>query len=180
MRLWIPASVLGSLWVFALACEPSSGKPQTESQTAPIAAVGYDLRRLRPRNEELLDDMFDRTFDVARDDGKRVAVLFSADWCEPCQVLDTELGNTHPPEMIDHVRILELKEEDWEGVTRMDEFNTLRARWHKTLNSYPVLVLLDEKGSKVEEMKEAISRLEDEGVEPTLPNWLASHRASQG
>lgn len=153
---------------------------QDKAEASNAGPVGYDLRRLRPRNEETLEAMFERTFEQATKDGKRVAVLFSADWCEPCQILDTELGNEHPAEMIDHVRILELKEEDWEAVTRMDEFNGLRSRWHKTLNSYPVLVLLDHQGGKVEEMKEAIARLEAEGLDATLPVWLASHRTSEG
>ncbi len=169
--------------VLSMATLPSCSKPTERGAKAEedvIAVVGYDVRRLRPRNEERLEDMFERLFAQARNEDKRVAVLFSADWCEPCQVLDTELGNEHPEEMIGHVRILELKEEDWEAVTRMDEVNSLRARWHKTLDSYPVLVLLDAEGNKVEEMKEAISRLEAEGLEPTLPHWLATHRVSRG
>ena len=170
-----------SLTLVAAACR-GGGEESTQEKpgASESRSVGYDLRRLRPRNEETLEAMFERTFEQATKDGKRVAVLFSADWCEPCQILDTELGNEHPAEMIDHVRILELKEEDWEAVTRMDEFNGLRSRWHKTLNSYPVLVLLDHKGAKVEEMKEAIARLEEAGLDPTLPVWLASHRTSEG
>jgi thiol-disulfide isomerase/thioredoxin len=175
-----------SIAILVLACGAAVGacrsgeesKSDAEADRAPagVEMVGYDIRRLRPRNEELLVDMFQRTFDTAVADGKMVAVLFSADWCEPCRVLDTELGNEHPVDMIGHVRVIELKEEDWEGVTRMDEFNALRSRWHKTLNSYPVVVLLDDKGEKVEEMKEAITRLEGEGLDPTLPIWFASRR----
>jgi thiol-disulfide isomerase/thioredoxin len=142
--------------------------------------TGYDVRRLRPRNEESLESMFDRVFDRAIGEHKRVAVLFSADWCEPCRVLDTELGNEHPEDVIGHMRVFELKEEDWEAVTRMDEVNGLRGRWHNTLNSYPVLVLLDDEGNKIEEMKEAIERLEAGGLEPTLPTWFASLRESHG
>lgn len=162
-----------------IACEKGPGPKdggQPSEQATPVQMVGYDIRRLRPRNEELLADMFERTFAQAHADHKQVAVLFSADWCEPCRVLDTELGNEHPDSMIGHVRIIELKEEDWEGVTRMDEFNALRSRWHNTLNSYPVVVLLDDQGKKVEEMKEAIARLEAQGLDPTLPIWFASHR----
>lgn len=165
----------------AIACGSESGraaKPRADRPDDGIEMVGYDIRRLRPVNDELLTDMFERTFAKAVADGKTVAVLFSADWCEPCRVLDTELGNEHPVDMIGHIRVIELKEEDWEGVTRMDEFNALRSRWHKTLNSYPVVVMLDREGQKVEEMKEAIARLEAEGLDPTLPIWFASRRES--
>jgi len=165
------------------ACGCGPGAPDrtpvlaSESQAA---EVGYDVRRLRPHDSEPLADMFDRTSHAARAEGKTVAVLFSADWCEPCRVLDTELGNLHPPSMIGHVRILEIKEEDWEAVTRMDEVKGLRARWHNTLDSYPVLVVLDSQNRKIEEMKEAIERLEAAGLEPTLPVWLSTLEASAG
>lgn len=175
---WAAGVLLCTSLCFGACGNDSATSKKTEAEADPM--VGYDLRRLRPVNKEPLEEMFERVFARARDDGKRVAVLFSADWCEPCRVLDTELGGQHPQSAIGHVRILELKEEDWEGVTRMDEFNGLRARWHGTLNSYPVLVLLDEQGNKVEEMKEAIERLEGEGLEPTLPNWFASQRQSRG
>lgn len=171
-------SLLATLLALAACAEDKADAKPDTAQADPM--VGYDLRRLRPVNEEPLEAMFERVFARAGQDGKRVGVLFSADWCEPCRVLDTELGGQHPQSAIGHVRILELKEEDWEAVTRMDEFNGLRGRWHKTLNSYPVLVLLDQHGNKVEEMKEAIERLETDGVEPTLPNWFASHGQSQG
>ena len=59
------------------------------------------------------------------------------------------------------MRILELVEEDWEAATRLDEFEGLRARWYDQAASYPVFVVLDEQGGKVEEMKDAIERLED-------------------
>ena len=74
------------------------------------------------------------------------------------------------------MRIFELKEEDWKAATRMDEFDALRRRWSGDTGSYPLLVLLDEKGGKREEMKEAITRLEAAGVEPTLASWLADTR----
>ncbi|MBK8262389.1 MAG: hypothetical protein IPK80_13770 [Nannocystis sp.] len=140
--------------------------------------VGYDLRRLRPRAEEPLAAMFDRLRQQAVGEGKRAMVLFSADWCEPCRRLDAELGNLQPRAAIGDVRIFELKEEDWQGATRMDEFNGLRRRWYEKLGSYPVLLLLDAEGAKVEEMKEAIERLEGAGVEATLANWLAGAAAS--
>jgi hypothetical protein len=44
------------------------------------------------------------------------------------------------------------------------------------LGSYPLLILLDDKGGQREEMKEAIARLEAAGIEPTLANWLADTR----
>ena len=138
--------------------------------------VGYELRRLRPRDEEKLEAMFDRLRVAAVGEGKRVAVLFSADWCEPCRKLETELGNRHPAQQIGDVRIFELKEEDWKAATRMDEFDALRRRWSGDAGSYPLLVLLDEKGGKREEMKEAITRLETAGVEPTLAQWFADTR----
>jgi thiol-disulfide isomerase/thioredoxin len=140
--------------------------------------VGYDLRRLRPRDGEPLKEMFERVRERAVGEGKQVAVLFSADWCEQCRIIDLELGNMHPESLLSHVRILELKEEDWEEVTRMNEFNNLRRRWSAPLNVYPLFVLLDEDGEKVEDMDEAKQRLKDMGVEPTLVNWLDSVRTS--
>jgi thiol-disulfide isomerase/thioredoxin len=138
--------------------------------------IGYDLRRLRPRDDETLAAMFERLHAQAKADGKRVAVLFSADWCAPCKQIEAELGNLQPAEQIEDVRVFELKEEDWSEVTRMSEFNELRARWYPKKGSYPVLVLLDSEGAALEEMKEAIDRLEGEGLEPTLPNWFATSR----
>jgi thiol-disulfide isomerase/thioredoxin len=143
--------------------------PATKSADA---KVGYDLRRLRPRNEEPLADMFERMREQALAEGKTVAVLFSADWCEPCRKLELELGNMHPESDIGRVRVLELKEEEWEAVTRMDEFSALRARWYPQADSYPVFVVLDESGAKREEMQEAIDRLQKDGVEPTVANWF--------
>ena len=139
--------------------------------------VGYDVRRLRPREEPLVES-FERQRERALSEGKQVAVLFSADWCEPCRILELELGNMHPRSLIGHVRILEMKEEDWEPVTRMNEFNNLRRRWSAPLNEYPLFMLLDEDGEKVEEMQEAKRRLEGMGVEPTLFNWFESRRRS--
>jgi thiol-disulfide isomerase/thioredoxin len=169
------------------ACSSGQGESGAEkpadAEATPAAAptpakVGYDLRRLRPRDGETLEAMFERLRSRALADGKRVAVLFSADWCAPCKRLEAELGNLQPAEMIDDVRVFELKEEDWTEATRMDEFNALRTRWYPKTGSYPVLVLLDDSGAKVEEMKEAIERLEGEGVEATLPNWFATSRQS--
>ncbi len=191
MSLWdVPRRTCGlalglavSLAFALVACEPSEPDAgETAPSKKPAAAsaeatVGYDLRRLRPRNEEPLEAMFERMRAQALKDDKRVAVLFSADWCEPCKRLDAELGNTHPAAQIGDVRILELKEEDWQDATRLDEFNGLRTRWYPKTGTYPVLVLLDKDGAKVEEMKEAIERLTGEGVEPTLPNWFAGTRA---
>ena len=154
----------------AVAVAPVVVKPESDAE------VGYDLRRLRPRDEETLAEMFDRQRAQAAKEGKRVAALFSADWCEPCRLLETELGNRHPARQIGDVRILELKEEDWAAATRMDEFDALRRRWTGLTGSYPLLILLDAAGQKQEEMKEAIDRLKAAGVEPTLANWLADTR----
>lgn len=148
--------------------DASPAKPASDG----AALVDYDVWRLRPRDGLRLRDQFQSAVDRARGEDKRVAVLFSADWCEPCKRLAVELGNRHPAQAIGHVRILELKEEDWEAVTRMNEFNELRRRWYPVLQSYPVLVVLNEQGEKVEEMKEAIARLEGLGLEPTLARWF--------
>ena len=166
-------------WVL-VGCGPAPEQPKkAEVKPAALPAadtVGYELRRLRPRDEEPLVGMFDRLRGQAVKDGKRVAVLFSADWCEPCRELEAELGNKHPASKIGGVQILELKEEDWTAVTRMDEFDALRQRWTGMTGSYPLLMLLDPQGQKQEEMKEAIDRLTAQGVEPTLANWLADTR----
>ena len=162
-----------------LACGGEATKPEARGP-APAEAtetdVGYDLRRLRPRDEEALEMMFERLRTQALGEGKRVAVLFSADWCEPCRKLETELGNRHPAAQIGDVRVLELKEEDWKTATRMDEFDALRRRWSSDTGSYPLLLLLDAEGRKREEMKEAIDRLEAAGGEPTLARWFADTR----
>lgn len=154
----------------AVAVAPVVVKPESDAE------VGYDLRRLRPRDEETLAEMFDRQRAQAAKEGKRVAALFSADWCEPCRLLETELGNRHPAQQIGDVRILELKEEDWAGATRMDEFDALRKRWTGNTGSYPLLLLLDEAGKKREEMKEAKERLAAAGAPDTLAHWFADTR----
>jgi len=166
-----------SFWV-ALALCGCGEASKAQVVAAPVVAVdvGYELRRLRPRDEEKLEAMFDRLRVAAVGEGKRVAVLFSADWCEPCRKLETELGNRHPAQQIGDVRIFELKEEDWKAATRMDEFDALRRRWSGDTGAYPLLVLLDEQGGKREEMKEAITRLEAAKVEPTLAQWFAETR----
>ncbi|MBC8071129.1 MAG: hypothetical protein IAG13_22580 [Deltaproteobacteria bacterium] len=174
------ARILVSSIVLVLAsCGDSSasataaGSTPAANTAAPASAqVGYDLRRLRPRDEEKLADMFERMRKQALAEGKHVAVLFSADWCEPCRTLELELGNTADASAIGDVRIFELKEEDWEAVTRMDEFSDLRKRWDARADSYPLFITLDATGAKLEEMREAIDRLGKEGVEPTVPNWL--------
>jgi hypothetical protein len=173
-------------WVFsqlalglALACggDASSAAEAGRSAGATAGAavakkVGYDIRRLRPNDAEPLAKTFDEMREAAVGEGKHVAVLFSADWCEPCRVLDLELGNMHPAEDIGHVRILEIKEEDWSRVTRMNELNELRRRWSAPLGVYPLFVLLDAEGQKIEEMPEAKARLEDAGLEATIPAWF--------
>jgi thiol-disulfide isomerase/thioredoxin len=156
--------------------EPMAANAVAAAPTEPDE-VGYDIRRLRPRNSEPLATMFDRMATHARAEGKHVAVLFSADWCEPCRMLELELGNMHPASEIGHVRILEMKEEDWEAATRMNEFNELRRRWSAPLDVYPLFVLLDEKGNKIEDMTEAKDRLEHEGRPATIPNWFSALRS---
>lgn len=166
--------------VSASACdgaEEGTEKDAVVATSAP-AEVGYDLRLIRPRQEELLKDSFDAAVAEARAEGKRVAVLFSADWCERCQRLDAELGNLHPADEIGDVRIFMLKEEHWDQKSRLAEFNDLRRRWEPRLGTYPMFMLLDENGAASEEMKDAIDRLQSEGVEPTLANWFARSRVS--
>jgi thiol-disulfide isomerase/thioredoxin len=174
------AVLLATLTAAGPACEKGGDAPgapvaSAGSQEDP-AEVGYDIRRLRPRDDEKLADMFDRLRTQALGEGKQVAVLFSADWCESCRRLDLELGSMHTVDEIGHVRILEVKEDDWEAVTRMNEFNALRRRWDAPLNAYPLFVLLDERGEKIEEMKEAVTRMEQEGLEPTVPMWFKAVR----
>jgi len=151
--------------------------PAAKAPTAP-AKVGYDLRRLRPVDDQPLGQMFDRLRAQTTAEGKQVAVLFSANWCESCQTLELELGNLHPAADIGHVRVIELVEEDWERVTRMNEFEALRQRWDSTTTTYPLFVVLDPEGAKREEMKEAIERLEQAGVEATLSAWFRGLRSS--
>lgn len=177
----VPKTRLMTALVVALAgCGAEAPKPAAPAPAKAEDTVGYELRRLRPRDGEPLAAMFDRQREQALKDGKRVAVMFGADWCEPCRLLETELGNRHPAAQIGDVRIFELKEEDWTSATRMDEFDALRRRWDSTTGAYPLMVLLDDKGGKREEMKEAITRLETAGIEPTLANWLADTRPAQG
>lgn len=169
----------GLIMAGLLACGGEAAKPEAPGPALVESSqvdVGYELRRLRPRDEEKLEAMFERMRGQALGEGKRVAVLFSADWCEPCRKLETELGNRHPAAQIGDVRVLELKEEDWKTATRMDEFDALRRRWSSDTGSYPLLLLLDAEGRKREEMKEAIDRLEAAGGEPTLARWFADTR----
>ena len=165
-----------------LACEGSDADPPPPAAKQAVAEqdVGYDVRRLRPRDGEPLSAMFDRMRGDAVKEGKHVAVLFSADWCEPCRDLALELGNTHPASSIGSFRVLELVEEDWEGATRIGEFNDLRRRWYAPISTYPVFLVLDDKGNKIEEMKEAIDRLQGAGIEPSLANWFADITAGGG
>jgi thiol-disulfide isomerase/thioredoxin len=174
---WALALLVGCGGEAPVAVKPTPVAAKATSVVAPRdAEVGYDLRRLRPRDEETLAEMFDRQRAQAAKEGKRVAALFSADWCEPCRLLETELGNRHPAQQIGDVRILELKEEDWAGATRMDEFEALRKRWTGNMGSYPLLLLLDEAGKKREEMKEAKDRLSAAGAPDTLAHWFADTR----
>lgn len=172
------------LGCFALALVLGCGGDAAPAGDSPPAArakeratkVGYDIRRLRPTDAQSLAQMFDEMREEALAEGKHVAVLFSADWCEPCRTLDLELGNMHPAEDIGHVRILEIKEEDWSRVTRMNELNELRRRWSAPLGVYPLFVLLDAEGAKIEEMPEAKARLEASGGEATIPAWFRGVR----
>lgn len=171
-------SVVGVAGVVACGTPSSS---QIEVQTgSEEAQVGYDVRRLRPHRDEPLASMFERLRSDAVKDGKLVAVMFSADWCEACRKLELELGRFHPGSQIGHVRIFALKEEDWSSASRMNEFNALRTRWYPILNTYPLLIVLDESGLAIEEMGDAVTRLEHEGVEPTVPAWFqAIHPRTQ-
>lgn len=167
-------TLLASALFLGCGNDPSEQGPAPQQAASPSAPaeVGYDLRRLRPVDGQPLDQMFERLQAQAKADGKHVAVLFSANWCERCRRLELELGNLHPADQIAHVRILELVEEDWEKVTRMNEFDALRQRWDTTKGTYPLFVVLDDEGNKREEMKEAVERLEHAGVEPTVPAWF--------
>lgn len=180
MRRFIRTGVYLGAWS-SLLVGPACGKasPQADSAVeaaeAPAALVGYDIRRLRPGKEDL-EVVFDEQFARARSEGKQVAVLFSAGWCEPCRILELELGNVQPQSAIGHVRLFELNEEDWDGATRMNEFNALRRRWNPVLNSYPLFYVLDEQGKGIEEMRDAIDRLKAQSLEPSVANWFGSVR----
>lgn len=152
----------------------AKGTPVARDQEPSM--VGYDVRRLRPTEEPLVAG-FERMRAATVKEGKRVAVLFSADWCEPCRDLESELGNLHPAGTIEDVRIIVLKEEEWQKAVRMDEFNGLRTQWDRVLNQYPLFVLLDDQGARVEEMQGGRERLEAAGIAATVPNWFASLRA---
>jgi thiol-disulfide isomerase/thioredoxin len=174
-------SILTAL-LFLLACGgdggASAGEAGAASSAQEPAKVGYDLRRLRPTGEEPLAKTFERMHAQAKAEGKQVAMLFSAEWCERCRRLELELGNLHPAGDIAHVRVLELVEEDWEQALRMNEFELLRQRWDATKGTYPLFVVLDAEGRKVEEMKEAVDRLEQAGQEATVATWFRGLRQS--
>lgn len=176
--------VAASFGVLLLACGGDGGPSDDAAKAgapaagpAPASAtVGYDLRRLRPTADEPLTQTFERLQTQAHAEGKQVAMLFSAEWCERCRTLELELGNLHPAADIGHVRVVELVEEDWEKALRMNEFELLRQRWDATKGTYPLFVVLDDEGKKVEEMKEAIDRLEQAGQEATLATWFRGLR----
>lgn len=180
LSTWLALTLLAGCSRGAAADEASEAAAVEKGAEAPtdpeLRMVGYDVRRLRPREGEPLSQTFERMRARAAEDGKLTAVLFSAEWCEPCRVLKLELGNLHPAASIAHVRILELVEEDWDAKTRMNEFNDLRRRWSAPLNVYPLFVLLDRDGAKIEEMQEAKTRLEGMGIEPTIDQWFEGHR----
>jgi thiol-disulfide isomerase/thioredoxin len=173
-------SILTALLLLA-ACGGDGGAPSRAeaagSAQEPVK-VGYDLRRLRPTSDEPLAKTFERMHAQAKAEGKQVAMLFSAEWCERCRRLELELGNLHPEGDIEHVRILELVEEDWEQALRMNEFELLRQRWDATKGTYPLFVVLDAEARKVEEMKEAVDRLEQAGQEATVATWFRGLRQS--
>jgi thiol-disulfide isomerase/thioredoxin len=171
-------SILTALLLLT-ACGGDGGAPgRTEAagSAQEPAKVGYDLRRLRPTSDEPLAKTFERMHAQAKADGKQVAMLFSAEWCERCRRLELELGNLHPTGDIAHVRILELVEEDWEQALRMNELELLRQRWDATKGTYPLFVVLDAEARKVEEMKEAVDRLEQAGQEATVATWFRGLR----
>lgn len=152
----------------------SAGKAQSQ----PAAQrVGYDLRHLRPRDVEL-SAVIDKHRARAAREGKQLAILFAAEWCNACKTLDLELGNEHAASQIGDVRILKLVEEEWKTAVRLDEFNALRSRWVDQMWSYPLLVLIDGQGREIETMANAKLRLEAGEVEATLPNWFADLRSS--
>jgi thiol-disulfide isomerase/thioredoxin len=169
------------------ACGGEDSPPSADESKEAVAkseaegdkAVPYDLRQIRP-GEKKLADVFEASRKGALAEGKQVAVLFSADWCAPCKRLEAELGNTQPRSQIGEVRIVMVKEEDWRDSTRMVEFDNLRLRWSPAVGAFPLFVLLNEDGSAREEMKEAIERLESQGLEPTVANWFAHGKNASG
>lgn len=166
--------------VVGTTCSRDASPPRHEVTAAPAgpllpALVGYDIRRIRPQADPL-EDTFARLEKTARSEGMRVALLFSADWCDSCKRLELEFGNSHPAGTIDDVRILQFVEEDWEAATRMDEVYDLRRRYYPRLDNYPVMLLLDGDGHLIEEMADASKRLEAAGEDPSMVNWFASSR----
>lgn len=160
--------------------------PQTAGEAAAVIPsqvstdlTGYDIRRIRPQKTPLAEG-FQHMREAAVGDKRRVAVLFSADWCQACRRLELEFGSMHAPGVIDDVRILEFVEEDWEAATRMDEVHELRRRWYPRFDNYPVMILLDANGDKIEEMEEAIARLKAAQLEPSMANWFVSARDQLG
>lgn len=177
------ALLLLSLGLCTVGCQNPPDTATTPAKTSAKSApkkVGYELRRLRPHDSEPLSKMFDRLLERAAADNKSVVVLFSAQWCKRCQQLENELGNMHPADKIGGFRILEIVEEDWEAAIRMDEFNTLRRRWSAPILEYPLFIVLNEHGVKVEEMREAIDRLSAAGIEPTVDNWFENLLQGKG
>jgi hypothetical protein len=148
-----------------------------EASPAAPALVRFDIRELKPTPEPLVE-RFDHTAQEARAENKDVVVFFSADWCNACRDVELDLGGLHAPEEIDHVRILQLKEEAWEKQGRLDEFNTLRERWSDEMFTYPMIVLLDGAGKKREDMNQAKTRIEADGTTPTFVRWFAGIRKS--
>lgn len=174
MRLW---AVLPTLVACSTEVRADHDIATQVTVSAIPSRVGFDLRQLRPREGEPLAVMFERLRAQAVAEGKVTVVLFSAQWCQACRTLDLELGNLHAPEDIGHVRIFDLREEDWSAALRIHEFNNLRRRWHAPLGSYPLMVVLDAHGQAIEAMDAAVDRLTAAGAEPTLPRWLREFRS---
>ncbi|TPV94910.1 MAG: hypothetical protein B7733_12810 [Myxococcales bacterium FL481] len=153
----------------------NAGAAEAVAVASGPALVGYDIRRIRPQDAPL-DAMFERMSSAARGDGKRLALFFSADWCDACKRLELEFGNFHPAGTIDDVRVLQFVEEDWEAKTRMDEVFELRSRYYPRLDNYPVLLLLDRDGKAVEEMADAAARFEAAGEAASMAAWFSGTR----